>query len=753
MEADISKRAIKEKILSCNRSLAFTLNDEVFAPLVSLVICTRNGFKYLNVLFNSFRKCIFYNKFEVIIVDNASSDESINFLEKQKEDFSITIIRNNENETFSEASNRGAAIAKGEYLLFLNNDIEVTDYWLDELLKVARTHENAGAIGARLVYPEITHNSVNSGKDYKMQHAGIAFHRRRFEGKQYIRPYNKGNGNEPFAEDNQAVPVAAVTAACLLMKKSVFTDIGGFDEHYVYGYEDVDLNLKALRKGYTNYYCPTALLFHYEFGEQQNDDKREVSLRRKNNLLYFTRRWHAFLQQKLLQDKISCARVFSEKPLTVALAVKEKDFLSQKDSDIADFETALESQGYTVTYLLCGEETDWYDIGNDTDIIISTTPEYDVTKIKTADPYIITFAWIRDNLEIWCGSAPFPYYRFILTESESDGDYVFLHGKRVSYVFEKQITQVISLAEMCYYQFAHKLMILTPVPNQNVAEFWGDYHFAVAIKKCFERRGYETEIRCFNEWEKPFDGTYVLVLRGLKPYVPQMKYFNVMWNISHPDDVGISEYNTYDINYISSEIWAEHLKGTVRMPVIPLLQCTDTDVFTGEQDKKCEKTQVLFVGNTRGVFRDTIRNCIPANYQVSVYGQDWEKFIESKYIKGIVIPNKDLNDYYSNCDVLLNDHWADMKEKGFVSNRIFDGLAAGAFIITDKVEGMDPELRQCVAVYENGEDLRNKIGYYLQHPEERTSMASKGQELVRNKHTFQQRVDTMIRFLEEKRNP
>lgn len=749
MEDKILAQAKKKEILFFNRSRVSAIQSETFAPLVSIIICNRDGLHNLKTLFSSFKTCTFYRNFEIIVVDNASTDDSIRFLEKQKDDFALDIIRNNINETFSKACNQGANIAKGEYLLFLNNDIEVTDYWLDELLKVAETHDNAGAIGAQLIYPEIPTNTVNTGKDYKVQHAGILFHRQWFEGAQYIRPYNKGNGDEPFAEGEKTITIAGVTAACLLMKKTVFNEIGGFDEHYVYGYEDVDLNLKALRKGYTNYYCPTAVLFHYEFGTQQNDVKKEVVLRRKNNLLYFTRRWHEFLKQNILQDKVFCKKIFSEEPLTVAFAVKDETGIAGNDTAVGDLANALREKGYAVKYLQYDGTEGWYDIGNDTDIIISTTPEYDIRKIKTADSNIICYAWVRENAVLWCNSSSFYFYRFVLTESKEDSEIIFLNSKRVAYEFNREVELLVHLATLCCCQYDHKLMILLPVPNQNEAESWGDYHFAIALKKCFGKRGYETELRFLHEWNRPFNGKYVLVLRGLKKYVPEMSHINLMWNISHPDDIEDNEYNMYDVNFISSEILAEQLRKQVRAPVIPLLQCTDTDLFTGERDERVEKSEILFVGNTRGIFRDVVRHLLPTEHQLSVYGKGWDKFIDPKHIKGTVIPNKELNYYYSNCDILLNDHWEDMKQKGFISNRIFDGLAAGAFVLTDKVEGMNADLKACVAIYENEMDLREKVDYYLERPELRKQMAVKGQQLVREKHSFQQRVDRIIRYIEE----
>ena len=739
----------KQYIIEYNRRFISELDNRSFNPLVSIIICNRNGLDNLVNLFDSFKNHTFYSNYELIIIDNASVDESIIFIDEQKVNYSIKLIRNKKNETFSRACNQGAEIANGDYLLFLNNDIEVTDFWLDELLKIAQNQDQqrVGAIGAKLVYPEIPENTINFGKDYKIQHAGIAFHRTTYENCQYIRPYNKGNGKEPFAENEKVCDISAVTAACLLIKKDVFNDIGGFDENYIYGYEDVDLCLKALRKGYTNLYCPTAVLFHYEFGTQQNDIKEEVYLRRKRNLLYFTRRWSDFLKKRILDDKINKKNLFSENCLTIAFIMEDNGNTTETNNSILDFGKALENIGYVVKYLKRENTEDWYDIGYDTDVVINTTCEYDISKIKKSGSDIITIAWIKDDLQEWCDSLSFQYYTFVFTESKNDYEKIFFYGKRVSYLFNRKPSQLIDLIKTCYYQFEQKLAILIPVRKRKDAEWWGDYHFAKALKRCFEKRCFDVEIRFFSEWDLPFDGKYILVLRGLEKYIPKMIHFNIMWNISHPDSIDFEEYDLYDVNFISSNIWAEHLKNLVKMPVFPLLQCTDTEVFTGEKDNSIEKTEILFVGNTRHVFRDVIKNILPTDYKLAVFGRGWGSFIDSKYIKGTVILNRKLNYYYSNCDILLNDHWADMKEKGFISNRIFDGLAAGAFVISDEVKGMDEEIMECVVMYKDRADLREKIAYYMNQPLLRNNIASKGQEIVRKKHTFQNRTDKIIDYL------
>ena len=95
--------------------------------------------------------------------------------------------------------------------------------------------------------------------------------------------------------------------------------------------------------------------------------------------------------------------------------------------------------------------------------------------------------------------------------------------------------------------------------------------------------------------------------------------------------------------------------------------------------------EILFVGNSRNQYREVVKWCVEENLPISVYGGGWEQFIPKHYIKGQFIDNNILPYYYHNAGVVLNDHWEDMKQKGFVSNRVYDVLAVGGRILSDSV--------------------------------------------------------------------
>lgn len=152
-----------------------------------------------------------------------------------------TVVRNEANEGFAKACNQGAAIAAGDMLVHLNNDCEVRAGWLEPL--VARLEEGAGIVGSLLLYP-----------DGNVQHAGIRLFR--------------NNRGELTAENRRQRygpgPVEAVTGACMAIHRDLFLKVGGFDEHFTNGYEDVDLCLTVREAGWEIIFEPASVVTHHE---------------------------------------------------------------------------------------------------------------------------------------------------------------------------------------------------------------------------------------------------------------------------------------------------------------------------------------------------------------------------------------------------------------------------------------------------------------------------------------------------------
>lgn len=183
---------------------------------------------------------------EVIVVDDASTDDTREGLPLLD---GIRVIRSEENQGFAHNNNKAAAVARGKYVLFLNNDTEVHAGWLDEMLKVIEGLPNVGMVGSKLLFPDGT-----------LQHAGVGFS----YGALYpISPFHI-QYKRPAGESTLMYECGAVTAACALMPLQLFLVLGGFDEGFKMGYEDVDLCLRVRAAGHRIVYTPHSVVTHFE---------------------------------------------------------------------------------------------------------------------------------------------------------------------------------------------------------------------------------------------------------------------------------------------------------------------------------------------------------------------------------------------------------------------------------------------------------------------------------------------------------
>lgn len=300
------------------------------------------------------------------------------------------------------------------------------------------------------------------------------------------------------------------------------------------------------------------------------------------------------------------------------------------------------------------------------------------------------------------------------------------------------------LLDYCEHRF--RIAIKVPAPNPQVAHEWGDYHFALALKRSLVKEGHSVRIDLLCNWDTPlgFGDDVVLVLRGLSRYKPKPYHINLMWNISHPDKVKPEEYDQYDHVFIASSIYVEKLQKEVRCPVSALLQCTDPSLFYPEAPNGVPAHGLLFVGNSRKQFRAVVKDALEAKLPIAVYGSRWEGLIPSDYIKGVHIPNTELRRYYSSCKILLNDHWPTMRERGFISNRIFDAAACGSFIISDEVSGAAEIFGDALVTFKNSADLKRKVEQFAPREEERKTYGEKLREIVLTGHTFDHRAGTIL---------
>jgi glycosyltransferase involved in cell wall biosynthesis/GT2 family glycosyltransferase len=289
-----------------------------------------------------------------------------------------------------------------------------------------------------------------------------------------------------------------------------------------------------------------------------------------------------------------------------------------------------------------------------------------------------------------------------------------------------------------------RIAIKTSAFNDERTLLWGDYHYAHSLKRAFLKKGHRARVDLHENW---YDNGYlfddvVIVLRGTKRYHVRGGQINILWNISHPEQITEDEYRDYDYVFSASNTYPDELMEKFNIHAESLLQCTDAGLFhPGDKDiKDEEKTDILFVGNSRGIMRKSIHFSLQKNIPVAVYGSKWESFLPQDMIKGIYVKNEELRKYYSGCKILLNDHWDDMVECGFISNRLFDALACGAIVLSDRVNGIEKTFENGVFYYRDANEFEEQIRWIRENYEEAKQLALKNSEGILKKHTFDHRA-------------
>jgi GT2 family glycosyltransferase len=228
-------------------------------PLVSIVIPNRDAPRVLKRCVTGLLHETRYPNIELVIVDNGSIDlEVIELYRSLEREGRTVIVPFDRPFNFSAACNAGAAAARGDLLLFLNNDVEVLEPdWLEELMRWAQ-RPGVGIVGAKLLYPDCT-----------IQHAGVVFGLGLVA---HIFSRAPEGASGVFGSSESYRNYLAVTGACQMMRKDVFRQLGGYDERFRLVFSDVVLCLEARKAGYRVIYTPHARLVHHESYTRKRDD-------------------------------------------------------------------------------------------------------------------------------------------------------------------------------------------------------------------------------------------------------------------------------------------------------------------------------------------------------------------------------------------------------------------------------------------------------------------------------------------------
>ena len=256
-------------------------------PLISIIIPNKDHSDDLKTCIDSIEQRSSYRNYEFVIVENNSTEQKTFDYYKELEEQCprAKVVRwQGTGFNYPAINNYGVKCSKGEYLLFLNNDTEIVNAdCLEELLSYCM-REDVGAIGARLYY-----------EDGTIQHAGVIVGLGGIAGHAFVGFPHDALGY--FGRIQMAQDLSAVTAACMLVKRSVFEEVEGFDEAYAVAFNDVDLCMKIRKAGYLIVYNPYAELNHYESKSRGYEDTEEKVQRFNSEIALFKSRWGDFLEQ------------------------------------------------------------------------------------------------------------------------------------------------------------------------------------------------------------------------------------------------------------------------------------------------------------------------------------------------------------------------------------------------------------------------------------------------------------------------
>jgi glycosyltransferase involved in cell wall biosynthesis len=254
-------------------------------PLVTIIIPTKNNYLYLKKCIDSILEKTTYLNYEILIINNNSTDENtLSYLSELSLNYKIQVILDSTSPfNYSLINNSAVTMASGDLICFMNDDTEViSNDWLTEMVSLT-LQKNVAFVGCKLLYADNT-----------IQHAGVVLGIKGLAGHAF--KYFPSTSPGYFCRALLTSEYSAVTAACTLIKKEIFLKLKGFDpDNLKVAFNDVDICIRAIDKGYRNIFTPFALLYHYESKSRGYDVTSDQKKRSKNEFLYVSKKWYKYI--------------------------------------------------------------------------------------------------------------------------------------------------------------------------------------------------------------------------------------------------------------------------------------------------------------------------------------------------------------------------------------------------------------------------------------------------------------------------
>lgn len=520
-------------------------------PPVSIVVVSRDGEDHLRLLLPLLASATDYPRLELILVDNASRDGSVELARSLPLPFPLTVVENDENLSFSDANNDGVERAAFERLLFLNNDVEPFEPgWLKELVACLEGGE-AAAVGATLLHGDKRH-----GGGYVLQHRRVEL----VGAPGFVSAANAGDGRE-FEGPGPDLPALASTAACLLVRREAFERVGGLTTGFRWGWEDVDFGLKLASGGGAVLCSGRGVLFHHESSTRSVASPEWQRSTRSQNRRLLAQRWGPQVRREYLLDRLSERGFWTDaRPPLLATMLSGRATEDLAARELAD---AVEEQGWRVS-LVEPRGDDRGEAPADADFILATDPSCSAS-LPAAAPCI---AWVRERGDAWA-SAPL-LRRAELTLVSHLSLARGLEAAGVAPVLFAGAAEAGRLIELLGERVQRLRFCLKLSRN------WDFEPAALALRRSLELRGHACTLGLADEWELLGGVTADVALACGDPaaYQPKPAQLNVLWTAT---EVRPTHCDAWDLILVADEPTAVLLGAMTPTPVATLDLDSATD--------------------------------------------------------------------------------------------------------------------------------------------------------------------------------
>lgn len=369
---------------------------------------------------------------------------------------------------------------------------------------------------------------------------------------------------------------------------------------------------------------------------------------------------------------------------------------------------------------------------------------------------IIRVAWLGDQVDRWLERGQLNDVEVVLVPDEPTKSRVEAGSAKTALAASDPslASGAAALkAALLSYVLAPRVAIHIGPLTREAAASWGDTPFGYDVQRAFERRGWPASVHVYAERDSApaIRADLALHIMGVRAPAVRPWQTSVLWIISHPDLVRLEMCRPYHLVGVGSDVFLRYLRACPQAadlpPLIPLHQATEPARFFPEPGGPAH--EILFVGSSRNIRRPSVDALAGTAHDLAVYGRNWTAdLLDPRYLRGEWIPNAELHRLYASAAIVLSDSLTDMREEGFITNRVYDALASGGFVISEEVPGLDAEFDGAVVTYRDGAELVDRVEHFLDHPEERNALAAKGRSAVLARHTFGHRVDAIIEAVE-----